>query len=121
VAKKASIVAVKVLDAQGSGSISGIIGGMEWCVNHATENNLLGKAVMNLSLGGPLTRALNEAATSAVNAGIFLAVAAGNDAVDAGGYSPASAQGVCTVAASTEQDAAADFSNFGSVGEQSSL
>lgn len=81
VAKRANIVAVKVLDAQGGGSASGIIAGINWCVNHARQNNILGRAVMNLSLGGSGTRSFNQVATNAANAGIFLAVAAGNDAV----------------------------------------
>ncbi|WEW55769.1 Secreted subtilisin-like serine protease sub9 [Emydomyces testavorans] len=133
VAKQANIVAVKVLNGRGRGSASGIISGMNFCVNHAKQNNLLGRAVMNLSLGGGGTRAFNQAATNAVNAGIFLAVAAGNDGVsldswprhkqksltllqrDAANTSPASARGVCTVAASTENDARARFSNFGAV------
>ncbi|WEW62033.1 hypothetical protein PRK78_007533 [Emydomyces testavorans] len=78
VAKKAKIVAVKVLNDRGSGSWSGIIQGINWSVSHARRNNALGKAVMNLSLGGNRMNAVNQAATNAQNAGIFLAVAAGN-------------------------------------------
>ncbi|EEP81003.1 conserved hypothetical protein [Uncinocarpus reesii 1704] len=115
VAKRATIVAVKVLDAQGGGRASSIISGINWCVSHARQNNLLGRAVMNLSLGGSGTRSFNQVATNAANAGIFLSVAAGNDAEDAANTSPASARGVCTVAASTEQDTRADFSNFGQI------
>ncbi|KMU78905.1 oryzin [Coccidioides immitis RMSCC 3703] len=115
VAKRANIVAVKVLNAEGSGSTSGIISGINWCVDHARRNNILGRAVMNLSLGGTGARAFNQVATNAANAGIFLAVAAGNDGEDAANTSPASARGVCTVSASTERDTRADFSNFGSV------
>ncbi|KAI1925675.1 Secreted subtilisin-like serine protease sub4 [Ophidiomyces ophidiicola] len=81
VAKHATIVGVKVLDAGGSGSNSAIIAGIDWCVNHARENNALGRAVMNLSLGGGYSEATNSAAERAVAAGIFLAVAAGNDNV----------------------------------------
>ncbi|KAI1977741.1 Secreted subtilisin-like serine protease sub9 [Ophidiomyces ophidiicola] len=115
VAKRASIVAVKVLDAKGGGSASSIISGINWCVDHARQNNLLGRAVMNLSLGGSGARSFNQAATNAVNAGIFLSVAAGNDNQDAVGTSPASARGVCAVAASTEADEKASFSNFGEI------
>ncbi|EEP78131.1 predicted protein [Uncinocarpus reesii 1704] len=113
IAKKARIVAVKVLNDRGAGQWSGIIGGMNWAVNHARQNRVLGKAVMNMSLGGGLSSAVNQAATNTQNAGIFLAVAAGNDNRDAANTSPASAQGVCTVAASTEQDSKASFSNWG--------
>lgn len=75
----------------------------------------IGKAVANLSVGGPYSRATNEAAAAAVKAGLFLAVAAGNDGSFAGLYSPASESTVCTVAASTSDDSCADFSNFGYV------
>ncbi|EEP78435.1 conserved hypothetical protein [Uncinocarpus reesii 1704] len=113
IAKKASIVSVKVLNNRGSGSWSGIIAGLNWCVTHARENNVLGKAVMNLSIGGGRMTSVNQAATNAANAGIFLAVAAGNCNTDARNISPASAENVCTVAASTEFDRKASFSNYG--------
>lgn len=83
VAKKARLVAVKVLDARGSGSISGIIAGMNWSVNHARQNGGLGKSVMNMSLGGGRSTSFNQAAASVVSSGMFLAVAAGNDGVSA--------------------------------------
>ncbi|KAI1914258.1 Secreted subtilisin-like serine protease sub4 [Ophidiomyces ophidiicola] len=114
VAKHATIVGVKVLDAGGSGSNSAIIAGIDWCVNHARENNALGRAVMNLSLGGGYSEATNSAAERAAAAGIFLAVAAGNDNQDANNYSPASAANVCTVGATDSQDVRATFSNYGS-------
>ena len=78
IAKKAEIVAVKVLDAQGSGSTSDIVAGMDWAVQDAKDPS---KAVMNMSLGGLKTEVLNQAAAKVVEAGIFLAVAAGNDNV----------------------------------------
>lgn len=81
VAKKANIVSVKVLNAQGSGSNSAIIEGINWAVNHAQQNRLINRAVMNLSLGGAFSQAVNDAAEKAVRAGIFLSVAAGNDNV----------------------------------------
>ncbi|KAF3480224.1 alkaline protease [Arthroderma uncinatum] len=115
VAKKANIIAVKVLNAQGSGTTSGVIGGIQWCTNHARDNGLLGKTAMNLSLGIRGSRVFNEAAEAAQRAGIFLAVAAGNDGADAGQFSPASARGVCTAAATSRQDQATSWSNYGSV------
>lgn len=81
VAKLAHIVSVKVLDGQGSGSTSGIIEGINWCVEHAKQTGVAGKAVMNMSLGGSRDQALDAAAAKAVEAGIFLAVAAGNEGV----------------------------------------
>ncbi|KAJ5552049.1 hypothetical protein N7535_000004 [Penicillium sp. DV-2018c] len=115
VAKKASVVAVKVLGADGSGTNSGVISGMEWAVKDAKSRGVTGKSVMNMSLGGGFSRAMNDAAENVVKSGVFLAVAAGNEAQDARNTSPASAPNVCTVAASTSSDRSASFSNFGSI------
>ncbi|KAK2754357.1 Secreted subtilisin-like serine protease sub5 [Arachnomyces sp. PD_36] len=115
VAKKAHIVSVKVLNGQGSGSTSGIIKGMNWCVEHAKSTGVAGKAVMNMSLGGGRAQALDAAAAKAVEAGIFLAVAAGNEGQDAENSSPAAEPSVCTVAATGENDSPPEWSNFGKV------
>lgn len=78
VAKKVNLIAVKALGQDSRGPDSGIIAAMDWVVNHAREKGVLGKAIMNLSLGGDTATALNEAAEKAVKAGMFLGVAAGN-------------------------------------------
>ncbi|KAJ5426193.1 alkaline serine protease [Penicillium sp. CMV-2018d] len=115
VAKKATVVAVKVLGADGGGTNSGVIAGMEWAVKDAKSRGATGKSVMNMSLGGAFSRAMNDAAANVVKSGVFLSVAAGNEAEDASNSSPASAPDVCTVAASTSSDGSASFTNFGSV------
>ncbi|KAJ5802085.1 uncharacterized protein N7503_004535 [Penicillium pulvis] len=115
VAKKASLVAVKVLGADGSGTNSGVISGMDWAVKDAKSRGVTGKSVMNMSLGGEFSKAMNDAAANVVKSGIFLSVAAGNEAENASNSSPASALEVCTIAASTSSDGSASFSNFGSV------
>nr|A1XIH3.1 RecName: Full=Subtilisin-like protease 7; Flags: Precursor [Trichophyton equinum]ABD38558.1 secreted serine protease [Trichophyton equinum] len=114
VAKKSNIVAVKVLDCNGSGSNSGVIMGMQWATEDAQSKGA-DKAVVNMSLGGAFSQTSNDAAKAIAEGGVFLAVAAGNDNVDAAEASPASEPSICTVAASTEQDGKADFSNFGQV------
>lgn len=81
VAKAARLVAVKVLGADGSGSNAGVIKGMEWVIQHAQQNGITRKAVVNMSLGGGYSASSNQAAAAIVRAGIFLAVAAGNDNV----------------------------------------
>jgi subtilisin family serine protease len=70
-------------------------------------------AVANLSLGGPASLALNNAVTNLFNAGVFVAVAAGNSNVDACGVSPAGATNATTAAASDINDVRAAFSNWG--------
>lgn len=81
VAKKAQIMGVKVLDAQGSGSNSGILNGLQFVINDVESRNLSGKAVMNMSLGGGFSQALNSAIGGCFKAGIVPVVAAGNDNV----------------------------------------
>lgn len=109
VAPGAEVVGVKVLGDDGSGTTEQIVKAMEWVANDAGD----APAVANMSLGGPKDPALDEAATGMVNSGVFLAVAAGNESQDAENVSPASAEGVFTVAASDDQDQSAEFTNFG--------
>ncbi|KAJ7071284.1 peptidase S8/S53 domain-containing protein [Mycena amicta] len=126
VAKAANVIAVKVLGSNGSGSMSDVIGG----VNFATAAALAKKAkaeaefkatgktahkgsVANMSLGGGKSDALDRAVNAAVDKGLHFAVAAGNDNRDACNYSPAAAEKAVTVGASTVSDERAYFSNYG--------
>ncbi|EOO01749.1 putative serine protease protein [Phaeoacremonium minimum UCRPA7] len=68
-----------------------------------------------MSLGGSSSTSINSAARSMISAGVFLAVAAGNNNANAANYSPASESTVCTVGATDSNDARASFSNYGSV------
>ncbi|XXG98204.1 hypothetical protein Hte_004526 [Hypoxylon texense] len=117
VAKKTNLVAVKVLGADGSGAISQVIAGLQWAVDDATSKSRIGKAVANISLGAlrVLSSSVNTAAAAAVEAGLFLAVAAGNGNLDASLYSPASEPTVCTVGATAADDSRAPFSNYGAL------
>ncbi len=109
VAKDVRLYSVRVLDCTGSGTYEQVIAGVDWVVaNHKSP------AVANLSLGGFRSEALNDAVDAAVQAGVFVAVAAGNDYDDACYYSPASAPLVTTVGATDQSDVEADFSNRGS-------
>jgi subtilisin family serine protease len=109
VAKAAMLRGVKVLDCAGSGSSSGVLAGIDWVrLNHVKP------AVANMSLGGGYSSAENTAVTNLVNAGVFVAVAAGNENQNACNVSPASAAAVTTVAASDRNDTRASFSNYGS-------
>ncbi|KAI1180050.1 subtilisin-like protease PR1K [Nemania sp. FL0916] len=115
VAKKVSLYAVKVLGADGSGTNSGVIAGMDFVVQDAPDRDCPKGVVVNLSLGGGFSSAVNEAAASVVSAGHFMAVAAGNEATDASTSSPASEPSVCTVGATDKTDSLAYYSNYGSL------
>ncbi|KAG0233254.1 subtilisin-like serine protease [Actinomortierella wolfii] len=111
VAKKVSLVGVKVLDAEGSGSTSGVVAGMDWVAENAKNGT---KAVVNMSLGGGKSKAIDAAAEKLFKANIPLFVAAGNDETfDACDGSPSGAANAFTVAASDESDKFASFSSFG--------
>jgi subtilisin family serine protease len=108
VAKAVRLRAVRVLNCSGSGTYSQIIAGVNWVrQNHASP------AVANMSLGGSFSSALNSAVTNMINSGVFTAVAAGNSNANACNFSPASASGTLTVAASDRTDTRASFSNYG--------
>ncbi|KDR75523.1 hypothetical protein GALMADRAFT_140166 [Galerina marginata CBS 339.88] len=126
VAKKANVIAVKVLGSNGSGSMSDVVGGVAWASKQAkaklnaaaAEVAATGKtnhkgSVANMSLGGGKSQALDDAVNRAVDNGLHFAVAAGNDNRDACNTSPASAEKAVTVGASTVGDDRAYFSNHG--------
>ncbi|MFF8288464.1 S8 family peptidase [Streptomyces sp. NPDC016309] len=108
VARQATLVSVRVLGCDGRGSYAGMIAGMDWVARNAKQ-----PAVLNGSLGGPRSDALNQAATALSDKGVLPVVAAGNDSVDACTVSPASAARVLTVGATDYLDRETDFSNFG--------
>jgi subtilisin family serine protease len=111
VAKSATLVPVRVLDCNGSGSISTVLAGLDWVLqDHALSQ---GPAVVNMSLAGDASSALDTEVNSVISAGMTTVVAAGNDNTDACGKSPARVPGALTVGASTETDARATFSNYG--------
>ena len=67
VAKRASLVAVKVINKDGEGSLSSVIRGIEYSINDHLKRrslNTTGKpirSVINISLGGPFSAILNRA------------------------------------------------------------
>jgi len=77
VAPQASLYAVKVLNASGTGTLAGLIKGIQWAIDHDMD-------VINMSLGfGTATEAqlspLGDVIHSAVLANITVVAAAGND------------------------------------------
>lgn len=117
VAKKANLFAVGVMTPLGTGTTSDIIKGMEEVAKRHAERKLargFKGSTVNMSLGGGVSEAFDQAADALVSLGIHVAVAAGNDNADACQYSPARAGKVITVGATNSQDERASFSNWGS-------
>lgn len=109
--KNCNIIAVKVLSGSGSGTMSGVIGGIEWAVKHSKKTGK--RSVISMSLGGGYTETLNRAVDGATAAGVYVVVASGNESSDSCDSSPASARTVISVGASDRNDHMAMFSNYG--------
>ena len=112
VAKNATLVPVRVLGCDGSGSASRVIAGLQWVISEKTRHPSR-PAVINMSLGGFANQDLDNAVVAAVDAGITVVAASGNSTQDACSISPARVPEAITVNASTINDVAANFSNFG--------
>ncbi len=110
-AKAVTVVPVRVLDCTGSGTMSGVIAGVDWVTSHHPAGT---PAVANMSLGGAANSSLDAAMRNSITDGVTYTVAAGNENVDACTSSPARVAEALTVAASTSTDARASYSNWGS-------
>lgn len=113
VAKAAKLVAVRVLDCEGSGTTAGVAAGIDWVTAHATK-----PAVANMSLGGSVSATLDSAVERSIASGVTYSVAAGNGTVlglpaNACNYSPARVPEAITVGATDKTDKRASFSNYG--------
>jgi hypothetical protein len=113
VAKGVRLVAVRVLDCNGSGTWSGVIAGMDWVTAHRN-----GPSVANMSLGGGASGSVDDAVRRMIASGVSTAVAAGNGnsagvAQDACKSSPARVSQAMTIGASNKSDRKASWSNYG--------
>ncbi|KAI5189545.1 cerevisin [Nematocida sp. AWRm77] len=116
VAKKARIVPVKILSALGSGTTETTVLGLVYVMKEhhkKLKTEAAPKSVVNMSLGGIKSLVLNTVANKAVQMGISIVAAGGNDASDACNFSPASIEDVITVGAIDREDNIAQFSNTG--------
>ncbi len=114
VAKQVSLVPVRVFGCSLTTPVSNVIEGLEWVLANAQR-----PAVVNLSLGGPTSSALDSTVRNLVTAGLPVIVAAGNDGtstttVNACTRSPARTSTAITVAATDITDVRPSFSNIGS-------
>jgi len=113
VAKNVHLVAVRVLDCNGSGTTAGVIAGVDW-----VTSNHVSPAVANMSLGGSASTTLDNAVANSIASGVTFAVAAGNGnflgiAQNACNTSPARVATAITVGATDNTDKKASFSNYG--------
>lgn len=110
VAAGAKVIPIKVLDRRGSGTLSGVLAGIDFVGGNGQVGD-----VANMSLGGSAYTILDEAVESAASGGVQFTIAAGNDGDDSNNYSPARANGpnIYTISAMDANDEFAYFSNHG--------
>jgi subtilisin family serine protease len=110
VAAGATVIPVRVLDRRGSGDASWIIAGIDYVLANASPGD-----VANMSFGGGLLPSLDEAVVRLADAGVRIAIAAGNDGANCSFVSPARVNhaNVYTVSAVDASDVFASFSNYG--------
>jgi subtilisin family serine protease len=115
VAKAVTLVGVRVLNCNGSGTTSGVIAGVDWVTGNHTAGS---PAVANMSLGGGASSSLDTAVNNSINDGVSYAVAAGNGniigiAQNACNYSPARVAAAMTISATDSTDRKASWANYG--------
>ena len=109
IAREATLVSARVLDCEGSGSMSGVIAALDWIAAYGRR-----PGVVNMSLGGDPHSSTDDAVRRLVASGFTVVVAAGNESTDACLSSPSRTAEALTVAATDNTDTRPSFSNFGS-------
>jgi subtilisin family serine protease len=108
VAKLVNLHPVRVLSCGGSGTVAGVINGVNWVRTHAVK-----PAVANMSLGGGISAALDSAVNNLYFSGVTVVVAGGNNGALACNTSPARAARAITVGATQSNDFRPAWSNYG--------
>lgn len=110
VAKKATIVPVKVIGCNGQGKYSWVLSGLDWIIaNHPKGAT----GVVNMSIGGGKYAVMDEVVAKLHSAGLIAVVAAGNSNADACNFSPAGTKTAVTVGSIGSSDTRSYFSNHG--------
>jgi aqualysin 1 len=113
VAPGTRLFSVRVFDQNGSGSVTGILKGIDW-IHRQRRMRPTTPMVVNMSLITGASLALDRAVKALIDSGITVVVAAGNSGTLASNFSPSRLPEAITVAASTTTGALASFSNYGS-------
>jgi aqualysin 1 len=118
VAPGAPLYSLRVLDASGSGNSAIVVSALDWLTAQVRSQKSAGTylpTVVNMSLGGPASSAVDYAVRTLIAQGVVVVVAAGNENIDAYYSSPARVGEAITVGAIDNYGRKASFSNYGSV------
>ncbi len=108
VAKGVTLVAMRVVNCQGSASFAQVIAGVDWVTANAVK-----PAVAVMVVGASLDATINNAVRNSILSGVTYTVIAGSSSSNACNFSPASVTEAITVAGTTNLDARHTASNFG--------
>lgn len=108
--KNVNLIPVRVLDCQGSGTTTSILQGIDYILQNKSSVN---PSVVNMSLGGGVSAALDQGVSNLISSNIMVVVAAGNSNADSCNFSPSRVTNALTIAASDSSDTRASFSNYG--------
>lgn len=111
VASGATLVALKVLDRNGDGKLSGLLNALTYVRSYGRAGD-----VVNISIGfDEFSSTLENEISAIAEKGIYFSLAAGNESSEANAYSPARISGnnIYTVSAIDSLDRFATFSNYG--------
>ncbi len=100
------LLEIRVLDYTGSGTSTAVSNGIRYAIK-------AGANVINMSLGGPHSACIDNAIASAVEAGITVCVAAGNESSNADNFCPSHNKQSIVVAAMDKYEKSATFTNYG--------
>ena len=119
VAPDSNLIAIKSLDSNGDGYISDIDAGIDWCINNASKFNI---SVISMSLGTKTYHNANycdedflttsAAINNAVDLGIIVMIASGNEAQSNGISAPACVANATSVGATDKNDNIASYTNL---------
>ncbi|KAI8835140.1 peptidase S8/S53 domain-containing protein [Chytridium lagenaria] len=113
VAKKASIVSVKILNKDGGGTVQVAVSAIQWIKAAALASNR--PCIVNIAFSaGGASKFLDEALDDLItNAGCLVVAAAGNRGQDACQSSPGRISSALTVGATQQKDEVLTYSNWG--------
>ncbi len=111
VAKRVTLVGVRVLDCVGSGTFAGVIAGVDWVTRDSVSSRR--PSVASLNVSGAYYPPLNNAVRNSIAGGIHYSVPAGDSNANACAFSPGNVAEATTVAAVDPTDGRAAFSNHG--------